>query len=189
MGMGANLVMWPNSFVQIFIPFSHKISYEVWFQMTQLFLRKTIFNFEIDEWPLSKIKKWPWPLIFITLHLLIYLYVSINFEIKGCNSFQNINKFQIVSNLIWSWHKMSQGQPIVIILNNLGSTCLHYATYQVSKSTAYWFWRRRFCKVFTVYRCGGHVGHVTKNIWTIFHSPDPWRLHMKFDYNRPSGFR
>ena len=22
-----------------------------------------------------------------------------------------------------------------------------------------------------------------------FHSPDPWRLHMKFGYNRPSSFR
>ena len=28
-------------------PFSHKLSYELWFQTTQLFLRKTSFNFEI----------------------------------------------------------------------------------------------------------------------------------------------
>ena len=48
MGMTAILVMWPNSFIQIFpFPFSHKLSYELWFQITKLFLRKTSFNFEI----------------------------------------------------------------------------------------------------------------------------------------------
>ena len=25
--------------------------------------------------------------------------------------------------------------------------------------------------------------------WTNFHSPIPWMLHMKFDFNQPSGFR
>ena len=47
MGMAAMLVMWPNSFVFIFIPISFKLSYELWFQIASLFLRKTIFNFEI----------------------------------------------------------------------------------------------------------------------------------------------
>ena len=27
---------------------------------------------------------------------------------------------------------------------------------------SFWFWRRRFLKVFTIYGCGGHFGHVTK---------------------------
>ena len=42
--MAAMLVMWPNSFVWIFIPY---LSYEFWFQIAPLFLRKTSFNFEI----------------------------------------------------------------------------------------------------------------------------------------------
>ena len=46
-------------------------------------------------------------------------------------------------------------------LNNLGSTCIDNATYQVSRSLVYWFWRRRFFKVFTIYGHGDHVGHVT----------------------------
>ena len=29
-------------------------------------------------------------------------------------------------------------------LNNLGSTCIANATYKVSRSSVYWFWRRRF---------------------------------------------
>ena len=74
-------------------------------------------------------------------------------------------------------------------LNNLGSTRIENATYQVSRSSVKWFWRRRFFKVFTIYGHGGHLGHVTRTVWTIFRSPDPWRLHMKFGYNWPSGFR
>ena len=47
MGMAAILVMWPNSFVWISFLFSLKLSYELYFQMTQLFLRKPSFNIEI----------------------------------------------------------------------------------------------------------------------------------------------
>ena len=64
----------------------------------------------------------------------------------------------------------------------IGSTRVPDAVYQVSKSWASWFRRRRFLKFFTIY---GH-GHVTWNIWTNFHSP--WRLHMKFGFSRPNGF-
>ena len=45
-------------------------------------------------------------------------------------------------------------------LNNFGSTCIDNATYKVSRSSVYWFSRRRFIKVFTIYGHGGHVGHV-----------------------------
>ena len=31
---------------------------------------------------------------------------------------------------------------------------------------------------------GGHIGHVTWTIWANFHSPIPWRLHMKFGFNQ-----
>ena len=43
--------------------------------------------------------------------------------------------------------------------------------------------------VFTIYGHGGHLGHATRIVWTTFHSPDPWRLHMKFGYNWPNSFR
>ena len=74
-------------------------------------------------------------------------------------------------------------------LDNLGSTCIDNATYQVSRSSVNWFWRRRFFKVFTIYGHGGHLGHVTRSVWTTFRSPDPWRLHMNFCYYWPSSFR
>ena len=67
--------------------------------------------------------------------------------------------------------------------------------------TKFWFWRRRFFKVFTTYGHGGHLGschqdclnklsfpHPMETPWTNFRSPIPWRLHMKFGFHRPSGF-
>ena len=58
-------------------------------------------------------------------------------------------------------------------MNNLGSTHIHNATYQVSKSSVIWFWRRRFFKVFTIYGHGGHIGHVTKPFEQLFIPPIP----------------
>ena len=45
-----------------------------------------------------------------------------------------------------------------------------------------------FLKVFTIYGRGGHLGHVTQMPRTKFRSPYPGRLHIKFRFNRPSGF-
>ena len=45
-----------------------------------------------------------------------------------------------------------------------------------------------FFKVFTIYGRGGHLGHVTWTIYTNFRSPFPRRLHIKFGFDRPSGF-
>ena len=46
-----------------------------------------------------------------------------------------------------------------------------------------------FFKVFTIYGHGSHLGHVTWTIYTNFGSPFPKRLHIKFGFNWPSGFR
>ena len=74
-------------------------------------------------------------------------------------------------------------------LNKFGSTRAPNAAYQVSRSTAFCFRRRRFLRFFTIYGHGGHLGHVTWTVWINFRSPIPRRLHMKFGFNRPSGFR
>ena len=63
-----------------------------------------------------------------------------------------------------------------------------YAAYQLSRSSAFRFQRRRFLKVFTIYGHGGHLGHVTWTIWPSFRSPIPRRLHMKFGFNQPFGY-
>ena len=45
-----------------------------------------------------------------------------------------------------------------------------------------------FSRVFTIYRRGGHLGHVTQKPRTQFRSPYPRRLELKFGFNRPNGF-
>ena len=42
--------------------------------------------------------------------------------------------------------------------------------------------------VFTIYGHGGHLGHVTQMRRTNFRSPYTRRLHIKFGYDRASGF-
>ena len=44
-----------------------------------------------------------------------------------------------------------------------------------------------FRRVFTIYGRGSHLGHVTK-IPSKYRSPYPRRLHIKFCFDRPSGF-
>ena len=45
-----------------------------------------------------------------------------------------------------------------------------------------------FCRVFTIYGHGGHLGHVTWTIYINFGSPYPRRLQINFGFDRPSGF-
>ena len=44
-----------------------------------------------------------------------------------------------------------------------------------------------FCRDFTIYGRGDHLGHVTQMPRTKFRSPYPGRLHIKFCFYRPSG--
>ena len=85
----------------------------------------------------------------------------------------------------WNRSRSTQGHH----LNKLGSTRAPNAAYQVSRSLTFWFQRRRFFKVFTIYGHGGHLSHVTWTVWTNFCSLVLRRLRMKFGFNRPSDFR
>ena len=89
---------------------------------------------------------------------------------------------------IWPCHKLGQGQPRIIIWTNydgLESLMLH------TKFPGNWstgsgeedFWR-----VFTIYGCGGHLGHVTSIISSNFHFIVPESFHTKFGSERHSSF-
>ena len=45
-----------------------------------------------------------------------------------------------------------------------------------------------FLMVFTIYGRDGHLGHVTQMPRTKFRFPYPRRLHIKFGFDRPTGF-
>ena len=61
------------------------------------------------------------------------------------------------------------------------------ATYQVSRQSAQWFWRR-FYNVFTIYGHGSHLDNVTWTKYINFLSPFTRRLHMKFKWKWSSSF-
>ena len=46
-----------------------------------------------------------------------------------------------------------------------------------------------FLRFLSIYGHGGHLSHVTWTIYTKFRSPFPRRLHIKFGFDWPSGFR
>ena len=45
-----------------------------------------------------------------------------------------------------------------------------------------------FLRDFTIYGHGGHLGHLIQMLRTNFRSPYPRRLHIKFGFDRASGF-
>ena len=49
--------------------------------------------------------------------------------------------------------------------------------------------KKIFKGFFSIYRHGGHLGHVTWTIYVNFLSLLPRRLHIKFGFDWPSGFR
>ena len=58
-----------------------------------------------------------------------------------------------------------------------------------AKFQAFWFWRRRFLKVFAIYSHGGHLDHVTLTIYIDSHSLFLRMFHIKFGFDWPSSFR
>ena len=89
---------------------------------------------------------------------------------------------------IWPWCKNGWRSTQCHNLNNLGSTCIETATYQVSRLSVYCFWTKRFFYGFTVYRHCGHVGHVTELICINYHSHSHFSFHMNFGSNSPNCF-
>ena len=45
-----------------------------------------------------------------------------------------------------------------------------------------------FCRVFTIYGHGGHLGHVARIMLTNFHFLVPESFHTKFSSEWPSSF-
>ena len=133
-----------------------------------------------------KVNEWPWPLIFIQVHVPIKLTASTNFDIIDYNSFWNIHYFTFfpyksIRNQIWSCRKTGQGQFRVIIWANL--VALEHPMLH-TKFQGHWLigCREEDFKVFTIYGHGGHLGHMNRNIWATFvppsHRSSIWNLTL-----------
>ena len=127
----------------------------------------------------------PWVQNFYVNICLMSLVICCKF--LPLNDFLTVFPYKSKRDQIWHCHKIGQGQPKVIIWTNSDgpkAPMLH------TKAQGHWpfgsgedFWR-----VFTIYGRGAHLGHVTQMPRTNFRFPDPWRLHMKFGFDWPSGF-
>ena len=103
----------------------------------------------------------------------------------------NISRFfqyKCIRNQIWPCRKKDQGQPRFIICANLvgPSSPMLY-----TKSQSHWPFGSRvedIKRVFTLYGHGRHLGDVTINIWFKFTPLNLRSLHIKFEFNWPSGF-
>ena len=71
MGMAAILVMWPRPFEQAFVfPSQGGSTWNLGSTGLVVFKEKKFENVEA-KWPWTKVNEWPWPLIFIQVHVLI----------------------------------------------------------------------------------------------------------------------
>ena len=132
-------------------------------------------------------------LTFIQVLVLIELTASTNYYIIDYNNFWKIHcftfsQYKSIRDQIWPCRKIGQGQPRVIIWINL--VVLEHPMLHIKFLGHRPFGSREedFFKVFAIYGHGGHLGYVTRTVWTIFRFPSRRRLHMEFGFNRPSGY-
>ena len=71
MGIAAILVMWHKPFILTFILSSHEGSTWNMASIGLVFFEEKKFENVESEWPWTKVNEWPWPLIFIKVHVLI----------------------------------------------------------------------------------------------------------------------
>ena len=139
-----------------------------------------------------KAKGQPWPLELIYRHCLIRLNISSENNDFGSNSikkstFQKKNPFKCIRKQNRPWSLVGQGQSRIIIwINLLGPTSPMLHT--KSQGHLPFGSGEDFLRVYTIYGNGGHLGHVTRTIWTNLGSLSLRSLHMKFDFDWPGGF-
>ena len=111
---------------------------------------------------------------------------STNFDITDYICFWKIHWFSFFPK-IWPCRKIGPGQLTVTICTSW--VVLEYPV-QHTKLLGYNYRAIGSGEEdFQMFLHGGHFGYVTWTVWTNFRSPMPRRLHVKFGFNRPSGFR
>ena len=134
-------------------------------------------------WPL-KFKKWTKLICVSSCTHIVY---NTYFYIKDWNSFSEIHHLGVFPYKnrrvqIWPFRKQFKGQPRVIIWRNwfyLSTRCCIPSFKIVGCSVPENIFKRFL-------QCMGMS--VILIIWRNFRSPDPWRRHTKFGFDRPSGF-
>ena len=176
----AILVMWPpNIWINFHPNIPWRLHMNFGFKWPNVFLRKKKYENVESERPWTKVSEGHWSWVVINCHVLIYLTICTNFHLTGFNSF-----LEIFSLSIFPYKNKSTKFDLAVKLghhlNKFGSTLVtNAALYQVSRSSAFWFQRR--WAWWPSWSCDiNHLYSLSPFI--------PWRPHMKFGFNRPSGF-
>ena len=141
-----------------------------------------------------KVKTQPWLLKLTYSNCLIRFNISSENNDFGFNRIQNINfskiiPFKCIRKQIWPWLKVGQGQPRIIVWTNLvGPTPQRYIP--SPKVICLLVLEKKIFKLFLPYMGVAAILVMWPGpFWTNFCSAILRSLHMKFEFNWPSGFR
>ena len=130
---------------------------------------------------------------------LIYSHCLVSFNISSKNNDFVFSSIQKKNTFHKNSHLNALGSKYDLTLSRSRSTKDHYlnklgrpyipnATYQVPRSSAFWFWRR-FLKGFYHIWARRPSWSCDQDHLNKPRSPDLRSLDMKFEFNWPSGFR
>ena len=124
-------------------------------------------------WLLTKVTKWPCSLEFKGNENDCIL-ISQSIIPPEKMHFFSFSTLKNLRDQIWTCRQRGQEKTRITIYINLFHNCY------VSRQSALWFWRKkRFFKVFTIYGYGGHLSHVTWTKYINFLCFFVQRLHLK----------
>ena len=198
MGVAAILVMWPASCHQIFISLYLKANIQnlvkngpVDFLEKNKTTNKQVLIF-ICKCPGSKVKRWPWPSI-LTIPFInsIRCLLPTNLQV-GCNTFWKIHCFKLfpmekpkLQNLTLpkTRSKVNPGSSFEQIMMGWSPRCYIPSFVEIGSSVLEKIFEGFFymgvAAIFVMWpRCREQT----------FVPPYPRRLHIKFDFDPPSGF-
>ena len=115
--------------------------------------------------------------IWSMLWLIHIIFLNFSIELWPLIDFRIMFMLNILWNNWWIWSNL-----VITLISFMQNMCNNKNKHSGGVSCS-------ACNAFiTIYGHGGHLGHVTWTIWANFRCPIPFRLHMKFGFNRPSGF-
>ena len=182
MGFVAILVMWLWLFEGIFVPLTQRASTENLASIGPVPSEEKISE-NVDRWTTWRMPTYttrgPYgPVLLTRVHRICWIRTTL--EIHACIGFHLCKS---ITKQIWPCHKNDQGQPYVISWTN--SVALEYLSFKVI-----------VCLVpkKEIFEGFYHIW-APKPSWSCdlehlnnFHPNIPWRLNMKFGFNRPSVY-
>ena len=98
------------------------------------------------------------------------------FENRNLKNKRKLNQYSLLL-----YNKCCHVFVYYLVVGSFAQSHLFFIKFQI-----HWYFGSEEKIFFTIYRRGGHLGHVTQIPRTTFCSLYPWRLHVQFDFDWPS---